>query len=91
MLNLTTQSYRYQYLFSTTMATALEQRLRRFVLEECIPAEGVFARAVDESANRWATVPPIVEELKTKAKGLGLWNLWLPAGFEGSPGLSNEQ
>lgn len=31
-------------------------------------------------AGRWTTVAPIKDELKAKAKKLGLWNLWLAGG-----------
>ncbi|KAJ1553874.1 hypothetical protein HK096_006020, partial [Nowakowskiella sp. JEL0078] len=34
-------------------------------------------------------VPPIIEQLKKKARSLGLWNLWIPSGYPESPGLTN--
>ncbi len=47
------------------------------------PNEGRYARAVAESADRWVS-PPIMEELKAKARDAGLWNLFLPAGEGGT-------
>lgn len=39
---------------------------------------------------RWEGHPAIVEELKAKARGLGLWNMFLPAGhYKESPGFTN--
>ena len=49
-----------------------------FVEKECIPAEGVFHSQIPvDPVKRWQVIPPILEELKTKAKKLGLWNLFL--------------
>src|SRR5262245_62865669 len=46
-------------------------------------------RVYDEQveANRWAQ-PPIMEELKAKARTAGLWNLFLPESKHGA-GLTN--
>jgi len=49
-----------------------------FVQNECIPAENVYhAQISPDPVQRWKVVPPMMEELKTKAKKLGLWNLFL--------------
>jgi acyl-CoA dehydrogenase len=49
-----------------------------FVEKECIPAEEVFhAQISSDPVKRWKSIPPILEELKAKAKKLGLWNLFL--------------
>lgn len=45
--------------------------------DEIMPAEDLFHAQIGEGAKRWTTIPPILEELKTKAKALGLWNLFL--------------
>lgn len=34
-------------------------------------------------------VPPIIEELKAKARSFGLWNLFLHKGYPEGPGLTN--
>ncbi|KAL5527322.1 hypothetical protein ACEPAG_6113 [Sanghuangporus baumii] len=53
-------------------------KLITFVNEECVPAQRVArAQIPTDPEKRWMTVVPIVEELKTKAKKLGLWNLFL--------------
>ncbi|PWN41383.1 acyl-CoA dehydrogenase [Ceraceosorus guamensis] len=52
-------------------------KLIRFVHDECMPAEELYHAQVGIGADRWTTIPPIIEELKTRAKALGLWNLFL--------------
>ncbi|CAM9883359.1 unnamed protein product [Heterosigma akashiwo] len=51
--------------------------LRTFVQDECIPAEEIFHQQVDELEDRW-TNPPVMAQLKAKAKALGLWNAFIP-------------
>ena len=66
--------------------------------EEIYPNEQLFLqqqREIGEASHEW-THPPILQELKAKAKALGLWNLWMPvdsaeaAGRAGG-GLNNLQ
>lgn len=46
-----------------------------------MPAEKVFHNQIsDDPKLRWASYPPVMEDLKAKAKELGLWNLWLSGG-----------
>ena len=57
-------------------------RLSDFFVEHIAPAESEVRRinrALNQGADwtRWQ-VPPIVEELKAKARAAGLWNLFLP-------------
>jgi acyl-CoA dehydrogenase len=52
----------------------LRARLLSFMDEYVYPAEPVFA---SWEGPEWTT-PPIVEELKARARELGLWNLFLP-------------
>ncbi|KAK3195935.1 hypothetical protein K4F52_000802 [Lecanicillium sp. MT-2017a] len=62
----------------------------KFVEEECIPADPVLEAQVGEGDARWESHPPIIEELKEKAKKLGLWNMFLPKGhYKESPGWTN--
>jgi len=61
----------------TPRAAELARRVAAFMEEHVYPAEPVFQRQVDESADRWET-PPVMEELKQKARAAGLWNLFLP-------------
>ena len=47
------------------------------------PGEATYAEQLEQSANRFATVP-LMAELKTIARQQGLWNLFIPethAGF----------
>lgn len=66
----------------------LEKKLNRFMEEHVYPNEALYERQVNEGESRWSTVPPIMEELKEKAKAEGLWNLFLPESEYGA-GLSN--
>ncbi|RYP42349.1 hypothetical protein DL767_000271 [Monosporascus sp. MG133] len=62
----------------------------KFVEEECIPADPVLGAQIGEGDARWDHHPPIVDELKAKAKALGLWNMFFPKGhYKESPGYSN--
>ena len=63
------------------------ERLAAFMTEHVYPAEAVFERQLAELPERWGVVP-VMEELKAKAKALGLWNLFLPK-REFPDGLTN--
>jgi acyl-CoA dehydrogenase len=67
--------------------SGLIQQVRGFVEEHILPNESTHTTQV--AADRWNT-PPIVEELKVKAREAGLWNLFLPVEHgKYSPGLTN--
>ena len=61
-------------------------KLTRFFDEHIYPNEAGWKRQVD-SGDRWKVLP-LVESLKEKARGEGLWNLFLPASRHGA-GLTN--
>ncbi|KAJ9302717.1 hypothetical protein DTO271G3_91 [Paecilomyces variotii] len=64
--------------------------VEEFVEKECIPAEAVFREQLGEGQQRWTTNPAIMEELKQKARKLGLWNMFLPKNhFSQGAGFSN--
>ncbi|MDP6346192.1 MAG: acyl-CoA dehydrogenase family protein, partial [Alphaproteobacteria bacterium] len=65
---------------------ALQDRLTAFMDAHVYPLEPEYSGHV-EKAGGWTT-PPIMDELKAKAKEQGLWNLFLPDDEHGS-GLSN--
>ena len=67
-------------------AQAYKARLEAFMDEHIYPNEERFFRESEEHGP-WG-VQPVVEELKTKAKAAGLWNLFFTGGEHG-PGLSN--
>src|ERR687883_60353 len=71
----------------TPRVEELKQRVAAFMEEQVSPAEEVYERQLNELPSRWH-VPPLMEELKAKAKALGLWNLFLPK-REFPDGLSN--
>ena len=65
-------------------------QVSKFMDEHIWPAEEVYASQMDvfrEEGNPWR-VPPILEELKSKAKAQGLWNFFLPESQNGF-GLTN--
>mgnify|MGYP001479198344 FL=1 len=64
----------------------LQKRLNDFMNENVYKNEQVFEDQLDKNG-RW-TIPPILEELKLRAKKQGLWNLFLPESDYGA-GLKN--
>ncbi|CAG8491412.1 4157_t:CDS:2 [Funneliformis mosseae] len=70
-------------------AKELIKKLDNFVENECVPAEPIFHKQIDKGEDRWKTVPPIIEELKKKARSLGLWNLFLSKHYHEGAGLTN--
>ena len=66
---------------------ALIDRVQDFMDRHIYPNEEVFYAAHEALADRW-DVPPILDELKAKAKEADLWNLFLPESDVGA-GLTN--
>ena len=64
----------------------LQNKLTNFMNENVYRNEEVFEDQLNKNG-RW-TIPPILEELKEKAKKEGLWNLFLPESDLGA-GLKN--
>jgi alkylation response protein AidB-like acyl-CoA dehydrogenase len=74
--------------YSELARTYMEQ-VERFVRERVVPNEQTFIDQLSRSDDwRQWRIPPILEELKAEAKGLGLWNLFLPDEEYGA-GLDN--
>lgn len=67
---------------------ALRERLNTFMDEHVYPNESVYHEQLEAQSNRWSDIPPILEELKSKAQEAGLWNLFLPDSEYGA-GLTN--
>lgn len=71
------------------MAQERVEQLQAFLIEHVYPNEGVVAQQLESAPSRW-TVPPVIEELKARARLAGLWNLFLPEPEYGA-GLTNLQ
>jgi len=61
-------------------------RVSAFMEENVYPNEALYEEQVNELG--WTQAPPIMEELKEKARAAGLWNMFLPDSERGF-GLSN--
>jgi len=62
-------------------AQELLKKLLVFMDEHIYPNEDRFEREMAQQTargQRWGAIPPVLEELKEKAKKAGLWNLFLP-------------
>ncbi|MDN4073140.1 acyl-CoA dehydrogenase [Fictibacillus terranigra] len=68
----------------------LQKRITRFMEQYVYPNEALYEKQLNEQKNRWSAVPPIMEELKEKARKEGLWNLFLPESEYGA-GLTNQE
>ncbi|MCE8516869.1 acyl-CoA dehydrogenase family protein [Ruegeria pomeroyi] len=58
-------------------AREYEARLAAFMAAHVYPAEQIYHEQQRQASSRWS-VPPVIEELKAKARAEGLWNLFLP-------------
>jgi acyl-CoA dehydrogenase len=70
-------------------ARALMGQVARFVHDRIVPNEQAYREQLvhTDDWRRWR-IPPVLEDLKAEAKGLGLWNLFLPDEEYGA-GLDN--
>jgi acyl-CoA dehydrogenase len=67
----------------------LQVKLTAFIEEHIVPVEAEFHAFQQNTENLWKRWPK-TEELKQKAKNVGLWNLFLPKDYgDLSPGLTN--
>jgi acyl-CoA dehydrogenase len=64
-----------------------QEQLADFMNKHVYPNEQAFVDQLNAQPTRWQ-VPPILEELKAKARERGLWNLFLPESELGA-GLTN--
>ncbi|MGG3195654.1 acyl-CoA dehydrogenase [Priestia aryabhattai] len=76
------------YFFYSDKVVKLQKELNSFMEEHIYPNERLYEQQLNEQPSRWSAVPPIMEELKEKAKEAGLWNLFLPESEYGA-GLTN--
>jgi acyl-CoA dehydrogenase len=74
----------FEYSDKTKLALS---RLSRFMDEHIYPNEAAYYEQHEALPNRWQT-PPLMEELKAKAREAGLWNLFLPHSERGA-GFTN--
>jgi acyl-CoA dehydrogenase len=63
----------------------LQERITRFMEDHVYPLEANYPAHVEEAG--WST-PPIMDRLKARARGEGLWNLFM-SGDEHGAGLTN--
>lgn len=66
---------------------ALCRQLHAFMDAHVYPNEAAYANALHTAEDPWVT-PPLMEELKARARAEGLWNLFLPGQRHGA-GLTN--
>ncbi|MFJ7636818.1 acyl-CoA dehydrogenase family protein [Peribacillus sp. NPDC097206] len=67
----------------------LQHQVTEFMEQYVYPNETVYEQQLNEGTSRWE-IPPIIEEMKIKAKEKGLWNLFLPESEYGA-GLTNSE
>ncbi|MBI4191852.1 MAG: acyl-CoA dehydrogenase family protein [Betaproteobacteria bacterium] len=67
----------------------LQQKFDHFMAEEVVPSEALYAAQHAAARDRWHP-PPLLDDLKSKAKAAGLWNLFLPESEYGL-GLTNRE
>ncbi|KAK5732446.1 hypothetical protein LTR17_010502 [Elasticomyces elasticus] len=76
--------------FVSDRAKATLDLVEKFVEEECIPADPVYASQIGTGVEeRFSAHPIVMEDLKKRAQELGLWNLFLPRNHTEGAGFSN--
>ena len=75
-----------EFEYSTKTKMYMEQ-VQEFMTKHVYPSEPVFEQQLAAQPTRFQ-VPPIMEELKARARERGLWNLFLPESEYGA-GLTN--
>ena len=65
----------------------LRKKVSQFMDKHVYPNEQTFEEQLNSGPDRWQ-IPPIIEEIKERAKSAGLWNLFLPESEHGY-GLTN--
>ncbi len=72
-------------------ARLVMDQVERFVHERVVPNEPTYRDQLQHTDEwrKWR-IPPVLEELKAEARGLGLWNLFLPDEQYGA-GLDNRE
>ncbi len=65
----------------------LRKKVSQFMEDHVHPNEQTFEDQLNSGPDRWQ-IPPVLEEIKEKAKAAGLWNLFLPESEYGY-GLTN--
>ena len=66
----------------------LQKRLNEFMDTWVYPAGKTYREYMATTENPWTT-PPVVEDLKQKARSDGLWNLFYPSAHSDEEALSN--
>ena len=69
----------------------LLERMNAFYAEHIYPSEARHHEEIDtfrRAGNAWQ-VPKVIDELKVKARAVGLWNMFLPHPYKGQGGISN--
>ncbi|WP_082233194.1 acyl-CoA dehydrogenase family protein [Halobacillus massiliensis] len=63
------------YTTKSVKIEALQEKLIQFMESHVYPNEKLYEQQLNDAESRW-TIPPVMEELKDKAKQEGLWNLF---------------
>lgn len=58
-------------------AKSVYDKVKKFIHDEIIPLENNFGKQGESSGDIWKE-PPVLDQLKKKARAQGLWNLFLP-------------
>jgi acyl-CoA dehydrogenase len=72
-------------------ANKTSNQVEKFVTEECAPADAIYQQQVGSTVEeRFSAHPQVMEDLKDKARKLGLFNMFLPKNhFKEGAGFSN--